>query len=356
MRVYSGKVNAGDKVFNTTINKQQRIGRLLKMHAEDREEIQTAKSGDIVAVVGLKEISTAHTLSDPNDRILLESMSFPDPVLSVAIEAKSKADQDKMDIAVTKLVDEDPTLKFNTDQESGQMVLAGMGELHLDVIVERIKREFKVEANVGAPKVAYRETVRKTASAQGKFIRQSGGRGQFGDVTLRIEPLEAGSGLIFESEITGATLPTEYYGPVEQGFKEAAQSGVVAGHPVVDIKAILIDGSHHEVDSSEVAFKIAASMAFKEACQKASPFILEPVMLMEVVTPEEFLGDVLGDLQSRRAQVQSMEPQAGLQIVKAHVPLAETFQYATILRSNTTGRASFTQELDHYAPAPIKDK
>ncbi len=356
MRVYSGKVNAGDKVFNTTINKQQRIGRLLKMHAEDREEIQTAKSGDIVAVVGLKEISTAHTLSDPSDRILLESMSFPDPVLSVAIEAKSKADQDKMDIAVTKLVDEDPTLKFNTDQESGQMVLAGMGELHLDVIVERIKREFKVEANVGAPKVAYRETVRKTASAQGKFIRQSGGRGQFGDVTLRIEPLEAGSGLLFESEITGATLPTEYYGPVEQGFKEAAQSGVVAGHPVVDIKAILIDGSHHEVDSSEVAFKIAASMAFKEACQKANPFILEPVMLMEVVTPEEFLGDVLGDLQSRRAQVQSMEPQAGLQIVKAHVPLAETFQYATILRSNTTGRASFTQELDHYAPAPVKDK
>ena len=356
MRVYSGTVNAGDKVFNTTINKQQRIGRLLKMHAEDREEIQTAKSGDIVAVVGLKEISTAHTLSDPSDRILLESMSFPDPVLSVAIEAKSKADQDKMDIAVTKLVDEDPTLKFNTDQESGQMVLAGMGELHLDVIVERIKREFKVEANVGAPKVAYRETVRKTASAQGKFIRQSGGRGQFGDVTLRIEPLEAGSGLLFESEITGATLPTEYYGPVEQGFKEAAQSGVVAGHPVVDIKAILIDGSHHEVDSSEVAFKIAASMAFKEACQKANPFILEPVMLMEVVTPEEFLGDVLGDLQSRRAQVQSMEPQAGLQIVKAHVPLAETFQYATILRSNTTGRASFTQELDHYAPAPVKDK
>ena len=283
-------------------------------------------------------------------------MSFPDPVLSVAIEAKSKADQDKMDIAVTKLVDEDPTLKFNTDQESGQMVLAGMGELHLDVIVERIKREFKVEANVGAPKVAYRETVRKTASAQGKFIRQSGGRGQFGDVTLRIEPLEAGSGLVFESEITGATLPTEYFGPVEQGFKEAAQSGVVAGHPVVDIKAILIDGSHHEVDSSEVAFKIASSMAFKEACQKASPFILEPVMLMEVVTPEEFLGDVLGDLQSRRAQVQSMEPQAGLQIVKAHVPLAETFQYATILRSNTTGRASFTQELDHYAPAPMKDK
>ena len=356
MRIYSGKVSAGDKIFNSTINKQQRIGRLLKMHAEEREEIETAKAGDIVAVVGLKEISTAHTLSDLNERILLESMTFPDPVLSVAIEAKSKADQDKMDIAVTKLVDEDPTLKFTTDQESGQMVLAGMGELHLDVIVERIKREFKVEANVGAPKVAYRETVRKTAAAQGKFIRQSGGRGQFGDVTLRIEPLEAGSGLVFESEITGATLPTEYFGPVEQGFKEAAQSGVVAGHPVVDIKAVLIDGSHHEVDSSEVAFKIAASMAFKDACQKASPFILEPVMLMEVVTPEEFLGDVLGDLQSRRAQVQSMDAQTGLQIIKAFVPLAETFQYATILRSNTTGRASFSQELDHYAPAPMIKK
>ena len=356
MRVYSGTINAGDKVFNSTLNKQQRVGRLLKMHAEEREEIQSAKSGDIVAVVGLKEISTAHTLCDVSNRILLESMTFPDPVLSVAIEAKSKADQDKMDIAVTKLVDEDPTLRFSTDQESGQMVLAGMGELHLEVIVERIKREFKVEANVGAPKVAYRETVKKTAAAQGKFIRQSGGRGQFGDVTLRIEPVAQGTGLVFESEITGATLPREYFGPIEQGFKEAAASGVVAGYPVVDVKAILIDGSHHEVDSSEVAFKIASSMAFKDACQKASPFILEPVMLMEVVTPEEFLGDVLGDLQSRRAQVQSMESQTGVQIVKAFVPLAETFQYATILRSNTTGRASFTQELDHYAQAPMIKK
>ena len=356
MRVYSGTINAGDKVFNSTLNKQQRVGRLLKMHAEEREEIQSAKSGDIVAVVGLKEISTAHTLCDVSNRILLESMTFPDPVLSVAIEAKSKADQDKMDIAVTKLVDEDPTLRFSTDQENGQMVLAGMGELHLEVIVERIKREFRVEANVGAPKVAYRETVKKTAAAQGKFIRQSGGRGQFGDVTLRIEPVAQGTGLVFESEITGATLPREYFGPIEQGFKEAASSGVVAGYPVVDVKAILIDGSHHEVDSSEVAFKIASSMAFKSACQKASPFILEPVMLMEVVTPEEFLGDVLGDLQSRRAQVQSMESQTGVQIVKAFVPLAETFQYATILRSNTTGRASFTQELDHYAPAPMIKK
>lgn len=356
MRVYSGTINAGDKVFNSTVNKQQRVGRLLKMHAEEREEIQSAKSGDIVAVVGLKEISTAHTLCDVSNRILLESMTFPDPVLSVAIEAKSKVDQDKMDIAVTKLVDEDPTLRFSTDQENGQMVLAGMGELHLEVIVERIKREFKVEANVGAPKVAYRETVKKTAAAQGKFIRQSGGRGQFGDVTLRIEPVAQGTGLVFESEITGATLPREYFGPIEQGFKEAASSGVVAGYPVVDVKAILIDGSHHEVDSSEVAFKIASSMAFKSACQKASPFILEPVMLMEVVTPEEFLGDVLGDLQSRRAQVQSMESQTGVQIVKAFVPLAETFQYATILRSNTTGRASFTQELDHYAPAPMIKK
>lgn len=356
MRVYSGTINAGDKVFNSTLNKQQRVGRLLKMHAEEREEIQSAKSGDIVAVVGLKEISTAHTLCDVSNRILLESMTFPDPVLSVAIEAKSKTDQDKMDIAVTKLVDEDPTLRFTTDQENGQMVLAGMGELHLEVIVERIKREFKVEANVGAPKVAYRETVKKTAAAQGKFIRQSGGRGQFGDVTLRIEPVAQGTGLVFESEITGATLPREYFRPIEQGFKEAASSGVVAGYPVVDVKAILIDGSHHEVDSSEVAFKIASSMAFKSACQKASPFILEPVMLMEVVTPEEFLGDVLGDLQSRRAQVQSMESQTGVQIVKVFVPLAETFQYATILRSNTTGRASFTQELDHYAPAPMIKK
>tara|TARA_Y100001960_G_scaffold308294_1_gene365483 strand:- start:6191 stop:8290 length:2100 start_codon:yes stop_codon:yes gene_type:complete len=354
VRVYSGSLETGSKILNVSMNKTQRIGRLLKMHADERKEITVANSGDIVAVVGLKNVATGNTLSDAGKEILLESISFPDPVLSVALEAQSRSEQDKLGIALSKLLEEDPTLKSETDQESGQVVLAGMGELHLDVIVERIKREFNIEANVGSPKVAYRESIKKQSTAQGKFIRQSGGRGQYGDVTLRLEPLESGSGLIFESEITGATLPKEYWAPIEKGFNEAASSGVVDGYPVVDVKAVLIDASFHEVDSSEVAFKIAASMAFKDAANKANPYILEPVMDMEIVTPEEFLGEVLSDLKSRRAQISSMEGDSDIQVIKAFVPLAETFQYATLLRSKTTGRASFTQQLDHYAPAPPK--
>ncbi len=354
VRVYSGTLETGGKVMNVSVNRNQRVGRLLKMHADERKEIKIAKSGDIVAVVGLKNIATGNTLCGIGNEILLESISFPDPVLSVALEAQSRSEQDKLGIALSKLLEEDPTLKSETDQESGQVVLAGMGELHLDVIVERIKREFNIQANVGAPKVAYRESIKKASTSQGKFIRQSGGRGQYGDVTLRLEPLESGSGLIFESEITGATLPKDYWAPIEKGFKEAASSGVVDGYPVVDVKAVLVDGSFHEVDSSEVAFKIAASMAFKAAANKANPYILEPVMNMEIVTPEEFLGEVLSDLKSRRAQILSMEGDSDIQVIQAYVPLAETFQYATLLRSKTTGRASFTQQLDHYAPAPPK--
>ncbi len=354
VRVYSGTLETGGKVMNVSVNRNQRVGRLLKMHADERKEIKIAKSGDIVAVVGLKNIATGNTLCGIGNEILLESISFPDPVLSVALEAQSRSEQDKLGIALSKLLEEDPTLKSETDQESGQVVLAGMGELHLDVIVERIKREFNIQANVGAPKVAYRESIKKASTSQGKFIRQSGGRGQYGDVTLRLEPLESGSGLIFESEITGATLPKDYWAPIEKGFKEAASSGVVDGYPVVDVKAVLLDGSFHEVDSSEVAFKIAASMAFKAAANKANPYILEPVMNMEIVTPEEFLGEVLSDLKSRRAQILSMEGDSDIQVIQSYVPLAETFQYATLLRSKTTGRASFTQQLDHYAPAPPK--
>ena len=356
VRVYSGFIETGKKILNASLNRNQRIGRLLRMHADERKEISIAKPGDIVAVVGLKNVATGNTLCDIGNEVLLESISFPDPVLSVALEAQSRSVLDKLSIALAKLLEEDPTLKTDTDQESGQVILAGMGELHLEVIVERIKREYNIQVNVGAPKVAYRESIKKESISQGRFIRQSGGRGQYGDVTLRLEPLESGTGLIFASEITGATLPKEYWAPIENGFREAASSGVVDGYPVVDVKAILIDASFHQVDSSEVAFKIAASMAFKAAAVKANPYILEPVMNMEIVTPEEFLGEVLSDLKSRRAQILSMEGDANVQVVHAYVPLSETFQYATLLRSKTTGRASFTQQLDHYAPAPPRDK
>jgi elongation factor G len=322
------------------------------MHADSREEIKAAMAGDIVAVIGLKNAVTGHTLTDPNDQIVLEAITFPEPVLSVAVEPKSRADHDKMTEALVRLADEDPTLQTWTDQESGQTVLAGMGELHLDIIVERMKREFKVEAIQGAPRVAYRETITKVAEAQGRFVRQTGGHGQYGDCKLRLEPGEKGSGILFKSAITGSTLPTEWYGPIEAGYREAARAGIVAGYPCVDITAVLTGGSYHDVDSSEMAFKVAGSMAFKAAMEKAAPALLEPIMKMEVIAPSEFLGDVLGDLNSRRAQILSMENEGDTQVVQAYVPLADTFQYATKLRSLSTGRAIFTMQLDHYDQVP----
>ena len=353
LRIYSGILQSGSNVYNSSTRTRERAGRLMKMHADSREEIKQASAGEIVCAIGLKDALTGNTLCDQSKPLLLESINFPDPVLSISIEPKTRADQDKMGESLARLVGEDPTLHTWTDEESGQTVLAGMGELHLDVIVERMKREFSIEAIQGAPKVAYRETISKISEKQGKFIRQSGGRGQYGDCTLRVEPLEPGSGLIFESEITGATLPTEYYRPIESGFREAAQSGTIAGYPVVDLKVILTDGSHHDVDSSEMAFKIAGSMAFKSAMASSAPHLLEPIMKIEIVTPDEFLGDCLGDLNSRRAQILKMEQQGNSQAVSAFVPLAETFQYATTLRSLTTGRASFSMELDHYAKVPV---
>ena len=322
------------------------------MHADSREEKKFAGPGEIVAAIGLKDTITGHTLCPQNAQISLEKISFPDPVLSVAVEPKTRTDQEKMSAALVRLADEDPTLVVSSDEESGQVILAGMGELHLDVIVERMRREFNVDATVGAPRVAYRETVTRAATAQGKLVKQTGGHGQFGDCTLRLEPVEPGTGLLFESEITGSTLPREYFRPIEQGFREAARSGVIAGYPVVDMKAVLVDGSHHDVDSSEMAFKVAASMAFKSAMAKGKPALLEPIMKIEVITPSEYLGDVLGDLNSRRSQVQNMESRGEAQAIVAFIPLAETFQYATHVRSITTGRASFSMELDHYSAVP----
>ncbi|MDP6666049.1 MAG: elongation factor G [Dehalococcoidia bacterium] len=352
LRVYSGVLEAGATVYNSSTRSRERVGRLMVMHADSREDKKSAGPGEIVAAIGLKDTATGQTLCPQNAQISLEKISFPDPVLSVAVEPKTRTDQDKMSTALLRLADEDPTLVVSSDEESGQVILAGMGELHLDVIVERMRREFSVDATVGAPRVAYRETVTQAATAQGKLVRQTGGHGQFGDCTLRLEPLPTGSGLQFESEITGSTLPREYFKPIEQGFREAARSGVVAGYPVVDLKAVLIDGSHHEVDSSEMAFKVAASMAFKSAMGRGKPALLEPIMKIEVVTPSEFLGDVLGDLNSRRSQVQNMDSRGETQVVTAFIPLAETFQYATHVRSITTGRASFAMELDHYSAVP----
>ena len=352
LRVYSGVLKSGAAVYNPSRRRRERIGRLLRMHADHREEITEAGPGEIVAAIGLKDVFTGHTLCDRDAPIVLESIEFPDPVLSVAVEPRTRADLDKMTMALVRLADEDPTLRVSSDEETGQQVLAGMGELHLEVVIERMRREFNVAAAVGAPNVAYREAVTRPAEGRGRFVRQTGGHGQFGDVTLRIEPLERGDGLVFETAITGATLPRDYFPAIEEGFREAAQSGVVAGYPLVDVKAQLIDGSYHEVDSSEIAFKVAASMAFKDAAHRAGPVILEPVMKMQVITPAEFLGEVLGDLNSRRGQILSMEGQGGTQTIVANVPLAETFQYATSLRSATTGRASFVMELDHYAAAP----
>jgi elongation factor G len=351
-RVYSGVLNSGDSVYNPVKHRKERIGRILQMHANSREELKEVRAGDIAAAVGLKDVTTGETLCAHSDVITLERMEFPEPVISVAVEPKTKADQEKMGIALSKLAQEDPSFRVRTDQESGQTIISGMGELHLDIIVDRMKREFKVEANVGRPQVAYRETIRKSVEAEGKFVRQSGGRGQYGHVRIRLEPLEVGGGFEFVNAIVGGVVPKEYINSVNQGIQDSLKNGVIAGYPVVDCKATLYDGSYHEVDSSEMAFKIAGSMAFKNAAAIANPVLLEPMMKVEVVTPEDYMGDVMGDLTRRRGILQGMEDAPSGKIVNAHVPLSEMFGYATDLRSATQGRATYTMEFDHYAEAP----
>jgi elongation factor G len=351
-RCYSGVLNSGDTVYNPVKHKKERVGRILQMHANSREEIKEVRAGDIAAAVGLKDVTTGDTLCDINHVITLERMEFPEPVISVAVEPKTKSDQEKMGIALGRLAQEDPSFRVHTDEESGQTIISGMGELHLDIIVDRMKREFKVEANVGAPQVAYRETIRTSTESEGKFVRQSGGRGQFGHVWLRIEPQEAGAGYEFVNEIVGGVVPKEYIPAVDKGIQDAMQGGVIAGYPVVDVKVTLYDGSYHEVDSNENAFKIAGSMGFKSGVQKAKPVILEPMMKVEVETPEEYMGDVIGDLNSRRGMVQGMEDGPTGKLVKAEVPLAEMFGYATSLRSSTQGRASYSMEFAKYNEVP----
>ena len=351
-RVYSGKLEAGSYVYNANTGQKERIGRVLRMHANHREEIDAVYSGDIAAAVGLKGTGTGDTLCDEANPIRLESLSFPEPVIDQAIEPKTKADQDKLAIALQRLAEEDPTFQVRTDPETGQTIIRGMGELHLEVIVDRLLREFKVEANVGKPQVAYRETIRSAVRQEGKFIRQTGGRGQYGHVVLYVEPNEPGKGFEFINKIVGGVVPKEYIPAVEAGVKEAMQNGVLAGYPVVDVKVTLEDGSYHEVDSSEAAFKIAASIGFKEAARKANPVLLEPIMRVEVVTPEEFMGDVMGDLNARRGRIEGMERRATAQVVRALVPLASMFGYATDLRSATQGRAVYTMEFSHYEEVP----
>jgi len=352
IRVYSGILKSGDSVLNGRTQKHERIGRLLKMHANKREDIQDILAGDICAAVGLKNVSTGDTICDPKHPIVLESIEFAVPVISVAVEPKTKADQEKMGIALNKLAQEDPTFKVHTDPDSGQTIISGMGELHLEIIIDRMMREYKVEANVGKPQVAYRETIRKTAEAEGKYIRQTGGRGQYGHVKIRLEPQEPGKGYEFENEIVGGVVPREYIKPVDQGIQEAMEGCVLAGYPVVDVKVALYDGSYHEVDSNEMAFKIAGSMAFKEAARRASPVLLEPVMAVEVVTPEDFAGTIMGDLSSRRGRIEGMEHRAGSQVIKAIVPLAEMFGYATHMRSSTQGRAEYSMHFARYEEVP----
>ncbi len=351
-RVYSGTLSSGSYVFNSVSERKERISRILRMHANAREDVEQAYAGDIVAAVGLKNTRTGDTLCSEDDPIILEKMTFPDPVIHVAIEPKTRADQEKMAEAIAKLVEEDPTLRASTDEETGQNILSGMGELHLEIIIDRMKREFRVEANIGKPQVAYKETVRKTAKAEGKFVRQSGGRGQYGHVWVEISPNEKGKGFVFENAIVGGVIPKEFIKPVEQGIVEAMKNGVLAGYPVEDVKVKLYDGSFHEVDSSEMAFKVAGSIAFKEAARKAGPAILEPIMAVEVVTPEEYMGDVIGDLNGRRGKIEGMTPRKDAQVVKAMVPLSEMFGYSTALRSMTQGRAIYSMELSHYDEAP----
>jgi len=351
-RVYSGTLNSGSYVLNSTKNKKERIGRILQMHANHREEIDMVYSGDIAAAVGLKDTTTGDTLCSENDPVILESMEFPEPVIQVAVEPKTKAGQEKMAIALQKLAEEDPTFKVSTNQETGQTIIAGMGELHLEIIVDRLMREFKVEANVGNPQVAYKETIRKAVKSEGKFVRQSGGRGQYGHCIIEIEPLEPGSGYEFVNKIVGGAIPKEYIGPVDAGIQEAMNSGVLGGYPVLDVKVTLVDGSYHEVDSSEMAFKIAGSMAFKDGCRKADPVLLEPIMKVEVTVPEEYMGDVMGDLNSRRGRIEGMEARNGVQIIRANVPLSEMFGYATVLRSRTQGRGTYSMQMSHYEEVP----
>ncbi|MCK0473319.1 elongation factor G [Halalkalibacter sp. APA_J-10(15)] len=351
-RVYSGTLDSGSYVKNSTKDKRERVGRILQMHANSREEISTVYSGDIAAAVGLKDTSTGDTLCDEKNLVILESMEFPEPVISLSVEPKSKADQDKMGIALAKLAEEDPTFHTETNEETGQTIISGMGELHLDIIVDRMKREFKVEANVGAPQVSYRETIRQSAQVEGKFVRQSGGRGQFGHVWVEFSPNEEGAGFEFENAVVGGSVPREYISSVEAGIKESLQNGMIAGYPVIDLKAKLYDGSYHDVDSSEMAFKIAASMALKNAKSKCSPVLLEPLMKVEVVIPEEYMGDVMGDVTARRGRVEGMEARGNAQIVKAFVPLAEMFGYATSLRSRTQGRGTYSMFFDHYEEVP----
>ncbi|KAB0668117.1 elongation factor G [Oryzomonas sagensis] len=351
-RVYSGVVTAGSYIYNSTKGKKERLGRILKMHANKREEIKEVYAGDIAAAVGLKYTTTGDTLCNEDKQVILESIEFPEPVISIAIEPKTKADQEKLGVSLAKLASEDPSFRVKTDEETGQTIISGMGELHLEIIVDRLMREFKVEANVGKPQVAYRETITKKVKVQGKFVRQSGGRGQYGDVWLEIEPQEAGKGFEFVDAIKGGVVPREYIPAVGKGVLEATDNGVLAGFPVVDVKITLIDGSYHEVDSSEMAFKIAGSMGFKEGCAKAGPIILEPIMSVEVVVPEEYMGDVIGDLNSKRGRIMGMDSRAGAQVVTAMVPLASMFGYSTDLRSATQGRATYTMTFDHYEPVP----
>ncbi|WP_366923266.1 elongation factor G [Metallumcola ferriviriculae] len=351
-RVYSGTLKSGSYLYNAATGKRERIGRILLMHANHREEVEEVYTGDIAGAVGLKNTSTGDTLCDSDHPIMLESMQFPEPVIDVAIEPKTKADQEKMGIALQKLAEEDPTFRVYTDHETGQTIIQGMGELHLEIIIDRLLREFRVDANVGRPQVAYKETIRGAVKAEGKFIRQSGGRGQYGHVRVELEPLEPGSGIEFVDKIVGGSVPKEYIAPVEAGIREAAENGVMAGYPAIDFRATLYDGSYHDVDSSEMAFKIAGSMAFKDGTRKASPVLLEPMMKVEVTVPEEYMGDIIGDVSSRRGKVEGMEPRAGAQIIRAFVPLSEMFGYATDLRSKTQGRGTYVMQFDHYDEVP----
>ena len=358
VRIYSGTIESGSYIYNATKGKRERVGRIMQMHSNKQEEIPKGYAGDIVALLGLKDTTTGDSLCDQDNQIILEQMEFPDPVISVAIEPKTRASQDKMIIGLQKLAEEDPTFQTRSDEETGQTIISGMGELHLEIIVDRLLREFKVEANIGNPQVAYRESITKEAEAQGKFVRQSGGSGQYGDVMLRVEPGEEGSGITFESKIVGGAVPKEYIRPVEEGVKEAAAAGVLGGYPMVDVHVTLFDGSYHEVDSSEVAFHVAGSIGFKNAVQKAGPVLLEPIEKVEITTPDEYLGDVMGDVSSRRGKIDGMNPKDGIHVLDAFIPLSEMFGYATDLRSKTQGRATYSMIFDHYAevPASIRDE
>ncbi|MCI5971609.1 MAG: elongation factor G [Anaerococcus sp.] len=352
VRIYSGTIKSGSYIYNATKGKKERVGRIMQMHSNKQQEIEEGFSGDIVALLGLKDTTTGDSLCDQDNPIILENMEFPDPVISVAIEPKTRASQDKMIVGLQKLAEEDPTFQTRSDEETGQTIISGMGELHLEVIVDRLLREFKVEANIGNPQVAYRESITKEAEAQGKFVRQSGGSGQYGDVILQVMPGEEGSGITFESKIVGGAVPKEYIKPVEAGVREAAASGILGGYPMVDIHVILVDGSYHEVDSSEVAFHVAGSMGFKNAVEKAGPVLLEPLEKVEITTPDEYLGDVMGDVSSRRGKIDGMNPKDGIHVLDAFIPLSEMFGYATDLRSKTQGRATYSMQFDHYAQVP----